>query len=130
MSPEDNDRIRVSTYTVVPTGYDQMVQADKNSWALFVVDGGSQYGWAIRRGSPATGSCMNTNGRFVPEPLPSGRSQEWLERHRWTLPEALQLALAHVDQLELNGHTAAQASRLIAGRLTDPATPHGQEHHR
>jgi hypothetical protein len=98
-------RVRASQYTVVPTGYDDFTFVDKHSWVLTVVDGGSDYGWAVRRGA----SCLSRSGEWAYEPSPSSRTDEWLAEHRFPLGGAIERALAVVDGLRLAGMTAAEA---------------------
>lgn len=110
--PEQTDsRIEVVSYIVRPSGYDDLVHSDKDSWCLRVVNG-QAWGWVIRRGWGDT-FALNRKGEWIAEDRGSGRNKP----RRYPLDEALRLALAHVDTLKLNGCTAAEASTSVAARL-------------
>jgi len=109
----NDPRIVVQTYAVLPTGYDEMVHADKDSWCL-VVTNGHRWGWSISRGIGMTsgGVMMNRKGKFILESRGSGHNKA----RRYPLDEALEIALKYVDSITLNGHTAVQASENVAAR--------------
>ncbi len=50
--------------------------------------------WAVVE----TGMCLNRDGDWEYEPLPSRRDEEFFTRCRFSLDEALRLALAWVNQ--------------------------------
>jgi len=50
--------------------------------------------WAVRSGP----NCLDKDGDWVYEPLPSSRDDAWLAMHRWqTLAEAMSAAIAARD---------------------------------
>ena len=112
-----SEQVAAVAYVVRPTGYDEMVHADRDSWCLYVVDGGSEYGWAIRRGGITSPVEYGPNGDVDFAPIPSSRTKKYLKAHRWPLDKALDLARAHVDSIVLNGCTAQEASDSVAARL-------------
>ena len=109
--PLDDPRVRVDRYVVTPTGYDDMVHSDKPMWTLAVVDGG-RWGWSVRRGAVDSPFAMNRKGEWICESRGSGHNKH----RRFSLEDALALALKHVDTHLLNGCTAAQASAWVAAR--------------
>ena len=112
MSALDNPRVQPDSYVVYPEGYDDFVNSDKSYWCLSVVNGHA-WGWSVRRGIGMSGGpAMNRKGEWIFESRGSGRNKP----RRWTLEEALEIALAHVDTHILNGHTAAEASAWVASR--------------
>jgi hypothetical protein len=50
-------------------------------------------GWAVSTGS----ATVNTDLEAEYEPMPSGRSEEYIERTRFTLAEAFRIATLYVD---------------------------------
>ena len=115
MSALDDPRVQPDEYVVYPTGYDEMVNSDKDSWCLTVQNGHS-WGWSVRRGRGMSGPmAMNRKGQWIVESRGSGRNKP----RRWPLEEALRIALEHVDTHTLNGHTAQQASDWVAARVAE-----------
>jgi hypothetical protein len=57
---------------------------------------------------------MNRKGKMIYESRGSGSNRF----RRYTLDEALRLALRYVDSYVVNGCTAAQASDWVAARIT------------
>jgi len=111
-NPLDDPRVEVDAYTVRPTGYDDLVHTDKDMWCLSVVNGHA-WGWSIRRGvGMGGGPAMNRKGEWIVESRGSGRNKP----RRWTLEEALRIALACVDSHRINGLNARQASEQVAAR--------------
>ena len=111
VDPLQDPRVEPQVYVVRPTGYDELVNSDKDAWCLTVVNGHA-YGWSIRRGMATSGFAMNRKGEWVLERRGSAQNRV----RRWPLEEALKLALRHVDTHQLNGHTAAEASAAVAAR--------------
>lgn len=101
---DTDPRVKVDTYRVYPSCYDQMGNSDRDYFCLEVTDGHA-WGWSVRRsgGGPM---AMNRKGEFIYESRGSERNK-W---RRWTLDEALTLALKYVDQVRLNGSTAADCA--------------------
>lgn len=113
-SPVDDPRVHPDRYVVRPTGYDDMVHADRMYWCLSVVNG-HEWGWSVRRGPGDSHYAMNRKGEWIIESRGSARNKA----RRWPLEEALALALKYVDTVTLNGRTAAQASAEIAARIAE-----------
>jgi hypothetical protein len=110
---------RPTTYTVYPTGYADLVNSDKHMWTVTIeqrthaLDGTDT--WAICH----IGRCLNHDGEWEYESIPSERADDFLVRCRWTsYREALAAATPIVDTLRLNGCTAQEASDDVAARLS------------
>lgn len=115
MNPLDDPRVQVDSYVVYPTGYADLVHSDKDAWCLTVTNGHA-YGWSIRRGLSMTGPmAMNRHGKWIMESRGSDRNKP----RRWSLEEALTIALRHVDTQRIARRTAQEASDEVAARLTD-----------
>lgn len=112
MSALDDPRVTVDSYIIRPTGYDQMVHSDKDHWCL-EVSNGHKWGWSVRQAGFTSIAAMNRKGEWIYESRGSGHNKA----RRWTLEEALRIALEHVDTHTINGCTAAQASAQIASRI-------------
>ena len=103
---------RAVEYVVEPTGYDKLVHSDKHLWTLHVCDRGA--GWAVVH----IGRCLNKDGEWEYESIPSERSDEFLARTRWKhADDALKAAHDRVDGWKVNGLTAQEASDDVAARL-------------
>ncbi|MET9957389.1 hypothetical protein ABZ135_38340 [Streptomyces sp. NPDC006339] len=61
--------------------------------------------WAVCRHR----QCIDTNGNWSWESIPSERTDEWLAQHRFDLDTALNLARKAAPHLVVNGHTATDA---------------------
>jgi hypothetical protein len=61
--------------------------------------------WAIIR----HGECLDQDGNWSWERLPSSREDEWLARHRFDLDTALELAKQAAPLVNVNGLTPATA---------------------
>lgn len=110
-------RVEVDRYVVYPTGYDELVHSDKDSWCL-TVSNGHAYGWRITRGIGMDSMmAMNRRGKWIVESRGSGHNKA----RRWPLAEALEIAKRHVDTHKINGCTAAEASADVAARLKNDA---------
>jgi hypothetical protein len=115
-NPLDDPRVEADVYIVRPTGYDDLVHTDKDAWCLSVANGHA-WGWSIRPGIGMSGSkAMNRQGEWIYELRGSGRNKP----RRWTLDEALRIALDHVDTHRINGDTAREASEHVAARKAQP----------
>jgi hypothetical protein len=86
---------------------------DRETWGV-AVERAAPRRWAIRNLS----HCLNRiSGEWEYEPLPSSRTDEWLEAHRWTQLEEAQLIAARVcGSVTWNGTSAEE----IAARLEPP----------
>ena len=63
--------------------------------------------WAITRHR----ECMNHDGGWDWEPIPSEREDDWLAAHRFDLDTALRLAKEAAPHVTVNGITAVEALR-------------------
>ncbi|MET9957463.1 hypothetical protein ABZ135_38750, partial [Streptomyces sp. NPDC006339] len=61
--------------------------------------------WAVSRHR----QCIDANGNWSWESIPSERTDEWLAQHRFDLDTALNLARKAAPHLVVNGHTAIDA---------------------
>jgi hypothetical protein len=101
-----------SSYTVYLKGMDSQdhmvygVSVDRNPG---IVRGVDAVRWAVRR----LGFCLNVDGdSWDYEPLPSSRSDEWLEAYRFdTFAEALAAAQEVAPKINVNGRSAIKAAR-------------------
>ncbi|MFI9344973.1 hypothetical protein ACIG0D_27460 [Streptomyces sp. NPDC052773] len=75
--------------------------------------------WAVVRHR----QCMNAQGEWSWESVPSEREDEWLAEHRFDLDTALRLAKQAAPHVVVNGHTAAEAYR----RSQSPVVPAASE---
>lgn len=107
----NDPRVQPDAYIVYPTGYDDMVNSDKYHWCLHVINGHS-YGWSVRPGRGSS-SAMNRKGKMIYETSGSGSNRF----RRYSLEEALGIALQYVDSYVVNGCTASQASEWVAAKI-------------
>ena len=108
---------RVASYTVYPTGYDQVIHPEKERWLLTIADAGN--GWAIRRGN----QCLNIALQWEDERAPELGDSQFLRRCRYNEHAALLRARRVVDRLEVNGLTFPEFANLVM----DNPTPTGQQ---
>lgn len=98
------------TVTVEPTEYTVCaVPQDVQDWYLFaiIVARTAPDRWAVRMRS----RCLDADGAWDYESIPSERTDEWLAAHRFDLPTALDLARAAALAVTVNGWTV---QRVIA----------------
>lgn len=62
----------------------------------------SKDSWAVTRMS----HCLNTEGEWEYEPLPSSRDEAWKATHRFDLETALRMAAEAVPAVVVNGKRA------------------------
>lgn len=110
--PRNDPRVQVDSYVVYPTGYDDLVQSDKFAWCLEVTNGHA-YGWSVRQAGMTSSRAMNRKGEWIWEQRGHGQNKT----RRFSLEEALTIALKYVDRHKINGFTAATASAEIASRI-------------
>lgn len=102
---------RVASYTVYPSGFDEVEGTDRERWCLTVVDAGN--GWAIRRGN----RCLNVALQWEQERAPALCDSQFLRRCRYNEHAALLRARRIVDRLEVGGMTFDEyASRTLDDR--------------
>jgi hypothetical protein len=101
--------VRVSRYTVSCLPEDEI---ERGSWDLAVEERGEGR-WAVLH----LGLCLGSDGRFVYEPSPSNRTDEFLADHRFGLDEALALAKRAAPDVVVNGMRPADA---VAFRKAHP----------
>ena len=70
--------------------------------------------WAVRR----NGRCLNADGHWDYESIPSERTDEWLALYRHSLEDALRLADVEAPLIRTNGKTATE---MLAWVLLDAA---------
>lgn len=107
----DDPRVKVESYVIYPTGYEDLVHSDKFMWCLQVTNG-HQWGWSIRPAGTSSFRAMNRKGEWIDETRGHGQNKT----RRFTLDEALSLALKYVDTRKISGYTAAEASTVVAAR--------------
>lgn len=56
--------------------------------------------WAVHKGDMWLGNleCLSTDGEWVHEPMPSFRTQGWLDDHRFATAESAAAVLAAISQ--------------------------------
>ena len=116
--------IRPTAYTAYPDGYDQMIHSDKHAWTLKIELSGTDpdgRSWAVRW----MGIRYSRDGERDFEPIPSSRTGRYIERHSFTLDEAMRRVSKWVDELIVNGRTAQQASDDVAARLATRTVKEG-----
>ena len=108
----------VTSHTVYPTGYDDMVHSDKSTWAITVRRVSRDRDlWMVESGR----SALNRKGERDYIPMNSSRTKRWEKSHWFPLADALALAERFVDTLRWNCHTAQEASDWVAARLAADA---------
>jgi len=101
----DDPRVQPDVYVVRPSCYDQMGNSDRDMSCLSVVNGHA-WGWSVRQHVFTGSRALNRKGEWVLESRGSGHNKA----RRWTLEEALEIALRHVDSIKINGSTAADCA--------------------
>lgn len=82
-----------------------------SEWCVTVarVTGFKGIRWAVYRGGIGSRLCLNRDGRWDAEPLPSYRSDAWLGRHRFaSLEDAIERAKVAAPAVTINGRTALE----------------------
>jgi hypothetical protein len=108
---------RVTSYSVYPTGYDQVDRPGKERWTLSIEDAGN--GWAIRRDD----RCLSIALQWEQERPPELCDSQFLRRCRYNEHAALLRARRVVDRLEVLGLTFAE---FVAQALDRPADSVGR----
>jgi hypothetical protein len=96
--------------TVQATGYEVSLlpEGDVNRLSFTInVEYRGDDRWAIVRHR----QCMNAQGEWSWESIPSGREDDWLAEHRFDLDTALRLAKEQAPKLMVNGMTALSVYR-------------------
>ncbi len=96
---------RPSTYTVFPTGYDQVDDPGRSRWCLTVADTGD--GWVIRRND----ECLTIFNQWRHELAPEVRDAEFRRQCVYNEHAALLRARKVVDRLEVGGLTFEEFAR-------------------
>lgn len=93
--------VRVARYVVscVPDDFRDAYQFD------VAVEERWPSGWAVLW----AGYCLGEDGEWDFEPLPSSRTDEWKATHRFSLEQALELAMREAPRVTALGMTAAEA---------------------
>jgi hypothetical protein len=107
---EPEVRMMVTEYTV--TALPDDADGSAHAWRVTVEYRGRGK-WAVK----ALGQCYDRDGNGEDEGLPSGRTDEFLERFRFDdVGEALVLAAEIAPKLKINGLTAADVLARNAAR--------------
>jgi hypothetical protein len=99
--------VRVTEYTVSALPEDDV---NSLSFAITVAYRGRGL-WAVTRHK----RCLNAEGEWDWEPLPSDRDDDWLAWHRFDLDVALGLAKEALPRIVVNGMTAADVLARTGG---------------
>jgi hypothetical protein len=113
--PTPPPSVRPSQYTVNCLPDDDI---NARLFAITVEERGQIDGqtlWAVCR----MGQCLDGDGEWDYEPIPSSRTQEWIADHRFLLDTALDLARGAAAHVTVNGITVEQA---LARYTAQPAT--------
>ncbi len=95
-----NAEVRTRSYEVSCLPEDSV---NNMAWALTVDYRGNDL-WAVKHG----GQCLDSDGEWDYEPMPSNRTDEWIATHRFNLTRALLLAKEAAPLVRVNGKTAAE----------------------
>lgn len=82
-----------------------------SSWSCIVAYRGADR-WAVSRYS----QCLNRDGTWDYERVPSEREDDWLTEHRFSLDEAIDRAKQAAPHLRTNGLTAVDVLERIRER--------------
>jgi protein involved in polysaccharide export with SLBB domain len=108
-------RVEIDTFVVYPTCFEDIGFDDRSNWCL-IVQNGHAWGWSVRPGPPGTSGshqAMNRKGKWIFE----SRGDRRNKTRRFTVAEALKIAVKYVDTHTVVGLTASQAAAKY------PATP-------
>jgi hypothetical protein len=72
---------------------------DSTAWSLTVEWRGPGDVWAVKKHA----MCLSSLGDWEMEPIPSERTEEWKQTHRFTKHMAMALALQEYPKLTING---------------------------
>lgn len=120
---------RATTYTVFPSGYDEVDDPHRSRWCLTVADAGD--GWVIRRRD----LCLDIFNKWQLEPPLELRDAEFRRMCSYNEHAALLRARRVVDRLEVGGVTfeefawrvkvtASEAAAVRRERAVDRALRH------
>lgn len=102
MPSSNHSHVQITQYTVSCIPEDSI---DRPAFEI-MVERRSRDRWAVTRNS----RCLSRDGLWDYEPSPSSRDEDWLEGHRFTEIEALNLAAEWAPKTKVNGMTAAEAA--------------------
>jgi hypothetical protein len=74
--------------------------------------------WAVTWGPRG---CLSRQGTWDYEPLPSSREDDWLEQHRFTKSEAIELAVEQAPKLRAGGWCVLEVLEEIKKQEGDPS---------
>jgi len=105
-----------SDVTVRPTVYEVCAypgdDINRRHFVIEVTHRGNDR-WAILQG----GFCLSrSTGEWDYESIPSERRDDWLDDHRWSLPEAIERAQDVAPEITLMGKTAVEVAVWAASR--------------
>jgi hypothetical protein len=106
---------RVSSYTVFPSGYNEVKDPDRSLWCLTVADAGD--GWVIRR----QGKCLNISNKWQLEPPLELHDAEFRRTCSYNEHAALLRARRVVDRLEVGGVTFEEFAWRVKVAAADTA---------
>lgn len=101
----------ITSYTVRPTGFSDVVHRAKHKWCVTVDDAGD--GWAIRRGR----MCLNFRNEWEFEPPRGSRDAAFLRRCRFNEHAALMRCRRVIDHLDHEGLTFAEFTKQVHAEL-------------
>jgi hypothetical protein len=95
--------VKITEYTVNAVPGESI---DAHAYGITVAYAGHDR-WAIR----LRGRCLNTDGQWDYEPIPSERDDDWLTAHRYDRDIAIGLAVEHAPNVTVNGVRAADLTQ-------------------
>ncbi len=110
--------VNPTTYTVSVCPPDDLQARDRGLWDITVAWSGRPGRWAVRG---SMGNVYDIDGNTEYEPLPSDRDDGFLERYRFDLDTALELAKRVAPTVTINGMTAVAAYEKYGSRADGQA---------
>lgn len=97
--------VRATRYTVnaVPESMEQAY-----AWAITVEYRGNDL-WAVVNGP----QCLSSDGTWGYEPMSSSRTEQWINKNRFPLDHALELATAAAPDVVVSGHRAGDVAAVL-----------------
>lgn len=96
---------RTYVVSILPPDWDEQDPSDYRFHWEITVEYAGQDRWAVRR---STRCCLSRSGEWTFEPRPSERDDKWLEQHRFSFAEALEVAAGIAPMIGVNGVTARE----------------------
>ncbi len=99
--------VRVVATEYLVTAWPEDLAGEPDAYSLCVTVAHRAPGkWGVFRGRGGGGACLGADGEWDFEPVPSGREDDWLAAHRFSLDQALALAREQAPKVSVNGWTA------------------------